>query len=95
MLGIFVTVWGFSGVASEFGSERLLFLFGVAVNSTLWALLYVIIFRIAYSAFVQGKVTLLAEHIERYQQFLASLEERSGEDRRRPEEGPLPRVAGR
>lgn len=77
VLGILGTVWGISGVSKEdFSSDRLLFLFGVAVSTTLWALLYVLIFRIAYSAFVQDKVQTLADHVDRYREFLTILEER-------------------
>ena len=77
VLGILGTVWGISGVSrDDFSSDRLLFLFGVAVSTTLWALFYVLIFRIAYSAFVQTKVQMLGEHVERYREFLAILEER-------------------
>lgn len=78
MLGIFGTVWGISGVGKEdFSSERLLFLFATATTTTLWALLYVIVFRITYSAFVQGKVVALQEYNRRFQDFLTILEKRS------------------
>ena len=78
MLGIFGTVWAVSGINKEdFSSERLLFLFGTATGTTLWALLYVIVFRISYSAFVQSNVARLEEHVERFQDFLAILEKRS------------------
>lgn len=78
MLGIFGTVWGISGVGREqFSSDNLLFLFGVATRTTLWALLYVIVFRIMYSAFVQAKVMLLEAHLERFGWFLAILEART------------------
>lgn len=78
LLGILGTVWAISGVGrEEFSSERLLVLFGIAVSTTLWALLYAIIFRISYSAFVHGKVVALAEYNQRFLQFLSILEERS------------------
>ncbi len=78
ILGILGTVWGISGVGEEeFSSERLLFLFGAATRTTLWALFYVVIFRIAYSAFVESKVALLQEYHLRFQEFLAVLEKRS------------------
>ena len=78
MLGILGTVWGFAGVGSEdFSSERLLFLLATAMNTTLWALLYAIVFRIGYSAFVQSKVMSLLEYNQRFTDFLAILERRS------------------
>lgn len=79
MLGIFGTVWAISAVGREdFSSDRLLVLFGVAVTTTLWALLYVIVFRIVYSAFVQSRVAEVDEYSRRFQAFLAILERRSG-----------------
>lgn len=78
MLGIFGTVWGISGVrAEDFSSERLLFLFGTATSTTLWALLYVIVFRIGYSAVVQSKVTQLEDQVIRFGDFLTLIEQRS------------------
>ena len=78
MLGIFGTVWAISGVSGEdFSSGRLLILFGTAISTTLWALLYVIVFRIGYSAFVQGKVVALQEYSMRFHDFLSILERRS------------------
>lgn len=77
ILGILGTVWGISGVqAEEFSSERLLFLFGTATSTTLWALVYVVIFRITYAAFVQGHVINLEESSTRFQEFLNILEKR-------------------
>lgn len=77
MLGIFGTVWAISGVnAEDFTSGRLLILFAIAVRTTLWGLIYVIIFRIVYSAFVFGKVVALDEQNERFREFLAILERR-------------------
>jgi hypothetical protein len=78
VLGILGTVYAISGVSKEdFSSERLLFLFGVAVGTTLWALLYVLIFRIVYAAFVQHHVDSLGEQVDRYREFLAVLEQKS------------------
>lgn len=78
MLGIFGTVWGFAGVSqADFSSERLLVLFGTATGTTLWALFYVIIFRILYAALVQARVGMLEEYSERFQEFLSILEKRS------------------
>jgi hypothetical protein len=78
VLGILGTVYSISGVSKEdFSSERLLFLFGVAVSTTLWALLYVLIFRIVYAALVQPHVDSLGEQVERYREFLAVLEQKS------------------
>jgi hypothetical protein len=77
ILGILGTVWGISGVSKEdFSSDRLLFLFGTAVSTTLWALLYVLVFRIIYSAFVQTKVALLSEHVYAYRELLNVLAQR-------------------
>jgi hypothetical protein len=79
MLGIFGTVWAISGVnEQDFTSGRLLVLFGIAVRTTLWGLVYLIGFRIAYSALVFGKVIALEEHNRRFQDFLGILERRSG-----------------
>jgi hypothetical protein len=78
MLGIFGTVWGISGVGrAEFTSDRLLFLFGTATRTTLWALLYVIVFRILYSAFVQAKVAAYAEYRRQFSNFLSILDKRT------------------
>jgi hypothetical protein len=78
ILGILGTVWAISGVGREdFSSERLLFLFGTAVSTTLYALLYAVLFRITYSAFVHGKVAALGEYNDRFLVFLTILEERS------------------
>lgn len=78
MLGIFGTVWGISGVSiGDVDSKRLLYLFGVATGTTLWALLYVIVFRIAYSAMVQAKITLLEEYRQRFGEFLGIIERRT------------------
>jgi len=78
MLGILGTVWAMSGIGAEdFSSNRLLVLFGTAIGTTLWALAYVIVFRIGYSAFVQGKVVALHEYSVRFHEFLSVLEMRS------------------
>ena len=78
MIGILGTVWAISGVRGEdFATSRLLSLFGIAISTTLFALLYVVIFRILYSAFVEAKVTALAEHNQRFQELLSILEKRS------------------
>lgn len=78
ILGILGTVWAISGIGAEnFSSERLLFLFGTAVSTTLYALLYAVIFRITYSAFVHGKVAAMDEYNQRFLDFLTILEERS------------------
>lgn len=95
MLGIFGTVYAISGVSQEdFGSDRLLFLFGVAISTTLWALLYVIVFRIAYSAFIQSRVNALADQIDRYHEFLRMLELRGSSVEAFSPSRPTP-VAGR
>ena len=79
MLGIFGTVWAIAGVsAADLGSDSLLTLFGTAIQTTLWAMLYVIVFRIVYSAFVYSKVVTLATHNSRFQEFLGILEKRTG-----------------
>lgn len=78
VLGIFGTVWGIAGVGSgDLGSDRLLLLFGIATRKTLWALLYLIIFRLFYAAFVQGKVMALEDFDEQFQRFLLLLERRT------------------
>ncbi|QDU61881.1 hypothetical protein Pan216_27460 [Planctomycetes bacterium Pan216] len=80
ILGILGTVYAISGVGQgDFTSSSLLSLFGVATGTTLWALFYAVIFRIGYSAFIQGTVAKLEESNEGYDQFLAVLEERSRE----------------
>jgi hypothetical protein len=95
VLGILGTVYAISGVGREdFSSDRLLVLFGVAVSTTLWALLYVLVFRIAYSAFIQSRVLALADQIERYREFLRMLELRSAAPAIAPATRPFP-VAGR
>jgi hypothetical protein len=77
VLGILGTVYAISGVSKEdFSSERLLFLFGVAVSTTLWALLYVFIFRILYAAFVGHHVDSLSEQVDRYRELLVVLEQK-------------------
>lgn len=79
MLGIFGTVWAISGVsAADFGTGRLMVLFGTAVTTTVYALMYVIVFRLAYAAFVQGKVAFLDESNRRFLELLSILERRSG-----------------
>lgn len=78
MLGIFGTVWGISAVSADaLNSPRLLELFAVATVSTLWALFYVVIFRIAYSLFLQSLVQQSAENGRRFVAFLSRLEQRS------------------
>jgi hypothetical protein len=76
MLGIFGTVWGFAGV-TDFSSRALLGQFAIAVNTTLFGLIYFIIFRLLYAGLIQAKVAALSQHSEQFQEFLSALERRS------------------
>jgi biopolymer transport protein ExbB/TolQ len=77
MLGIFGTVWGFAGVGgTDFSSGTLLAQFAVATSTTLYALMYVIVFRIVYAAFIVGSVDAFEEAWEKYAEFLAFIERR-------------------
>jgi hypothetical protein len=78
MLGIFGTVWGFSGI-KDFSSRELLGQFTVAVDTTLFGLIYFIAFRLIYAAMVQAKIAALDQHSLQFQEFLSALERRSGE----------------
>lgn len=78
ILGILGTVYAISAVGGDdFTSARLLSLFGTATGTTLWALFYVVVFRIGYSAFCQAPVNVLDESNLRYQELLSNLEQRS------------------
>lgn len=85
MLGIFGTVWGFWGV-SDFRSEGLLQQFTVAVETTLFGLIYFITFRLLYAALIQAKVAALSRHSDQFQEFLSALERRSSETSPLPDE---------
>lgn len=78
MLGIFGTVWGFSGV-NDFSSAGLLKQFSVAVDTTLYGLIYFIAFRLLYAGLIQAKVAALGQYSMQFQEFLSALERRSGE----------------
>ncbi len=88
MLGIFGTVWGFAGISSveQFRSETLLRGFAVAVNTTLYGLIYFILFRLLYAGLVQAKVASLGLHSDQFQEFLSALERRSSEGSATPDE---------
>ena len=85
MLGIFGTVWGFAGVR-DFSSQALLTQFAVAVNTTLFGLVYFILFRLLYALLIQAKVAALEQYSEQFQEFLSALERRSSEGSVLPDE---------
>ncbi len=76
MLGIFGTVWGFAGV-TDFSSKELLRQFAVAVDTTLFGLIYFIAFRLLYAGLIQAKVGSLGAHSDQFQEFLSALERKS------------------
>jgi hypothetical protein len=88
MLGILGTVWGFAGVASleNFRSEHLLRQFAIAVETTLYGLIYFILFRLLYAGLVQAKIAAVSHHSEQFQEFLSALERRSSEGSSLPDE---------
>jgi len=86
MLGILGTVWGFAGV-SDFASASLLKQFAIAVTTTLYGLGYFIVFRLLYAGLIQAKVAALADHSERFQEFLSALERRASESGAPEDEG--------
>jgi hypothetical protein len=87
MLGIFGTVWGFSGISEkDFSSQALLSQFAVAVETTLYGLIYFIIFRLFYAGLIQAKVAALGQHSLQFQEFLSALERRSSEGSAVPDE---------